>query len=92
VVTQRVAEPGMQTETSEPVLIADQSPSNSIWASAAAGKRPSIAVTASGVEGVWSVSSYTRPGAPGACPTSNATEQSSGSSRTTLIKVSVPAL
>jgi hypothetical protein len=59
VVSQRVAEPGIQTEMSAPVSTADQSHT---------------------------------PGAPGAWPTSNATEQSSGSSRTALIKVSVPAL
>ena len=91
-VSQRLAEPGIRTEMSAPVSTADQSPSNSSWASAAAGKRPSIALTASGVEVVWSVSSYTTPGAPGAWPTSRATWQSSGSSRTALIKVSVPAL
>ena len=92
VVSQRLAEPGTRTNTSAAASIADQSPSNSSWASAAAGKRASIALTASGVEVVGSVSSYTTPGAPGACPTSKATWQSSGSSRTALIKVSVPAL
>ena len=57
---------------SEPPSIPDQLPSNSSSASAAAGKRPSIAATASGVEVFGFVSSYTTPGAPGACPTSQA--------------------
>src|SRR5215213_7551155 len=89
---QPLAELGTRTSTSDPASTPDQSPSNSSWASAAARKRPSIALTASGAEVDGSVSSYTTPGAPGACPTSKATWQSSGSSRTALINVSVPAL
>ena len=41
---QRLAEPGIRTDTSEPASTSDQSPSNSSWASAAAGKRLSIAL------------------------------------------------
>jgi hypothetical protein len=48
-------EPGIQTETSEHVWSSDHSPSNSSLASAAAGKRPSMAATASTADVVGSV-------------------------------------
>ena len=89
---QRPVASGIRTETSEPPSISDQSPSNSSLAKAAAGKRLSIALTAAGVDVSGSAMSCTRPGAPGAWPTSSATWQSTGRSRTALIKVSAPAL